>query len=69
MNQYSYREVMNQIEYRGFTRYEVESLATSGQAEALGYSAGRRGAYEWIDNWYDKLNNKRDGKFYPKPNY
>jgi len=55
------------IEYRGFTKYQIDCLVNTGQAEALGYSAGRAGAYEWIDNWYDKLNHKHDGKYYPKP--
>lgn len=61
-----------QIEYRGYSTYDIDSLVNSGQAHALGYGQGREGAYGWIDNKIDNLkldNYKHPGaiRYYPKP--
>lgn len=58
---------LKNIEYRGYSTYEIDSLTNSGQAEALGHGPGREGAYKWIDAFYDIKCRKRDNIIYPKP--
>lgn len=58
---------MNKIEYRGYTTYEIDSLANSGQAAAMGHGPGREGAYNWIDAWYDVHGHTLKGVKHPKP--
>ena len=58
---------LSQVEYRGYTTYEIDSLTNSGQAAACGHGSGREGAYNWIDNWYDKLGFTMNGNFHSKP--
>ncbi len=58
---------MNKVEYRGYTKYEIDSLTNSGQAAAMGHGSGREGAYKWIDAWYDVHGFTLKGVKHPKP--
>lgn len=58
--------ILTNIEYRGYSTYEIDSLVKTGQAAALGHGPGRAGAYNWIDSFFD--HSTRDhGKYHPKP--
>ncbi len=57
---------MNKVEYRGYTTYEIDSLTNSGQAAAK-HGPGRKGAYKWIDAWYDVHGFTLKGVKHPKP--
>ena len=60
-------DILQSIEYRGYTTYEIDSLVNSGQAYYMGHGPGRQGAYNWIDNYFDKVGNTINGRFYDKP--
>ncbi len=69
------------IEYRGYTTYEIDNLVNSGQARmkfpgprpGLDHSSGdiqclRQSAYSWIDNYFDGTGpGFLNGKYYAKP--
>ncbi len=69
--------IVTQIEYRGYTTYEIDNLVNSGQARmkfpgpyhsSTEIQIPRQSAYCWIDNYFDGTGpGFLNGKYYAKP--